>query len=94
MRDFFDVGVGGCKAQRKTWIRSSDDTERNDMDIIHNVCDFIDKYGKKPNKNSSVAYESKLAYRFRRLYRKHRDIGLSSKYIQYATELGYSKLFD
>lgn len=93
MRDFFDVGVGGSKAQRKTWVRSSDNFERTDMDIIRDVCEFMGKYGKKPSKNSSVDYESRLAYRFRRLYRKHRDIGLSSKYIRYATELGYGNLF-
>lgn len=90
MLDFFD----GCsydnthKTERKTWIRGNTDTERTEMETIQNVCKFISKYGKKPNKNSVNGYESKLAYRFRRLYRKYRDCGIPKKYIKYASELG------
>jgi hypothetical protein len=90
MTDFFDSGLGGnSECTRKTWIQSSNETERVELDIIRDVCKFIAKHGKKPNKESSTGYESRLAYRYRRLYRKYREIGVPTKYIAYASELGY-----
>jgi len=89
MTDFFDVGLGGSESTRKTWIQSSNETERTELDIIRDVCKFISKHGKKPNKESRDSYESRLAYRYRRLYRKYREVGFPKKYVSYASDLGY-----